>query len=497
MSTIESHVYGFDEPPPRPTTPPVRRGFLVVLFALSILAMLVYGVPYLAYEYGYAWEAGRSRAAVQTLAKLEKEGVVGRSSELFRLATTAVSPAVVKVETARATTAPGNPAIVKFDRAGLGSGVVIDSENGYIVTNYHVVKGADAIVARLGQGISLAARLVGSDPKTDLAVLQVKGPLKAAAEWGDSDKLDIGDWVLAIGSPFALDRTVTAGIISATGRNNLPLPNNPGEEAYQDFLQTDAAINPGNSGGPLINLAGKVVGINTAIYSETGGYEGIGLAIPSSMAKRIVADLIKQGKVRRGYLGVRIQPVDAALAKEFKLPEAMGAVVTDVQPDGPAAVAGLRTGDVIVELDGKRIENPSALRSLAARLDVGAATELAYYRDGKRIQAAIKIGELPEVPATAVTSYGFTVRDLPSDAASPAGIGVLIDKVYSDSPAFRAGLRPGMLIVGVGRTPVRNKAEYEVAVAAVDPEQGLPLAIMTPDGRQVFVTIGGPGNLGR
>jgi serine protease Do len=275
--------------------------------------------------------------------------------------------------------------------------VIIDKQNGYIVTNNHVVKDADHILVRLSQGTEVSARLVGADPKTDLAVIQVKADLKVAAAWGDSDKLDIGDWVLAIGSPFALDHTVTSGIISATGRNNLMLPQMV-EGAYMDFLQTDAAINPGNSGGPLVDLAGKVIGINTAILSgsDAGGFQGIGFAIPSNMAKRVAEGLIKNGKIVRGYLGVRIQPVTAALAKTFQLPEARGALVSDVQPDSPAARAGIQAGDVIVKILDKDIPDPQTLRNVTAGLAVGSKVNLTYFREGKPTTVEVTIGQMPE-----------------------------------------------------------------------------------------------------
>ncbi len=330
MASFEPQDFGLDEPPPRPTTPPVLRGFLLVLFVFSLMAGLVFGIPYVADQTGYAWEAGRSRAASQALARLDKAGVFNRASELFRMATTAVAPAVVRIETRRFRRgglallgpAPGHGP----EGFGLGSGVIIDKDRGFIVTNHHVIKDADQIVVRLSRGNEIPARLVGADPKTDLAVLQVSAGVKIAAEWGDSEKLDIGDWVLAIGSPFALDHTVTAGIVSATERNDLRI------NEYESFIQTDAAINPGNSGGPLVDLNGKVVGINTAIYTLNQGNEGIGLAIPSAMARRVVEGLIKEGRVIRGYLGVGIQPVNSALVKDLALPDTRGAT----RPRGPA-----------------------------------------------------------------------------------------------------------------------------------------------------------------
>ena len=225
----------------------------------------------------------------------------------------------------------------------------------------------------------MSGRLVGADPKSDLAVLQIKADLKVQAEWGDSDKLDIGDWVLAIGSPLGFDHSVTAGIVSATERNDVGLAE------YESFIQTDAAINPGNSGGPLINLAGKVVGINTAIITQSGGYEGIGLAIPSSLARRVVESLIKNGKVVRGYLGVMLYrgPLDTTLARKLNLPSNKGALVMEVQPGSPAAQVGLKPNDVIVKIADHDVADPAALRILTAGLDAGAQVPMTFYRDGK------------------------------------------------------------------------------------------------------------------
>ena len=485
MASFDPRDFGLDEPPPRPTTPPVRRGFLLVLIVLCLLASLVYGIPYVAGEAGYAWEAGRSRAATEALAKLDKAGVVNRASALFRMATTAVSPAVVHVKTQRFRQggAGGGPGL----DTGLGSGVIIDKDRGFIVTNNHVIKDADTIVVRLSQGTDVPARLVGADPKTDLAVLQIKTELKVAAEWGDSDKLDIGDWVLAIGSPFALDHTVTAGIISATQRNDLQI----NEGGYESFLQTDAAINPGNSGGPLIDLSGKVIGINTAIISpESGGYVGIGLAIPSAMARRIVDGLIKEGKVVRGYLGVRLQPLTGALAREFKLPDQHGALVRDVQAGSPAEKAGLQVGDVIVKLGDTEVHDPAGLRNQTASLAVGLQVPLTYYRAGKPETVRVTIAELPTGPV--LGALGFRVRELAPDESGHQASRIVIDQVVNAGPAFLAGLRPGLQIVAVGRTPVKTKGDYDAAVAAFDLSQGLPLGVVRPDGKFEFLTVGGP-----
>lgn len=494
MASFDPQDFGLDEPPPRPTTPPVRRGFLLTLFVLTLLASLVYGIPYLAENAGYAWESGRSRAASEALSKLNKEGVIARASELFRMATVAVTPAVVRIEARRfqgqgngqgaREILPGAPP--GLTDASLGSGVIIDKDRGFVVTNNHVVKDADEIVVRLSQGTRLPGKLVGADPKTDLAVVQVQGKVTTAASWGDSDKLDIGDWVLAIGSPFALDHTVTAGIVSATQRNDLRI------NEYESFIQTDAAINPGNSGGPLIDLTGKVIGINTAIYTsnQSQGNEGIGLAIPAAMARRIVESLIKEGRVIRGFLGINMEPLTPDQARLLAIPEAKGALIKTVMANSPAEKAGLQPGDVIVELNGKEVPTPETLKNLTADLAVGSKVAVRFYRSGKLTSKDVTIGEFPGAPVLA--SFGFRVRELPGDEAEGADHSLEIDQVVADSPAFRMGLRTGMRILAVGRTPVHSKADYDAAVAALNPEQGLPLLVQTPDGQTGAVTIGGP-----
>jgi len=495
MASFTPEEFGFEDPPPRPTTPPVRRGFLLVLVLLCLAALVVYGVPYVAERTSYAWEAGRARADSEALAKLDKEGIVSRASDLFRMATNAVSPAVVNVQSFRLRRGEegfpglplgGNRLNPGFQDAELGSGVIIDKAKGFIVTNNHVVKNADRILVRLGPGNDVPARLVGADPKSDLAVLQVKAPLPVQAEWGDSERLDIGSWVLAIGSPLGFDHSVTAGIVSATERSDLRISE---EVEYESFIQTDAAINLGNSGGPLINLAGRVVGINTAIITRSGAYEGIGLAIPSAVARRVVEGLIKDGKVVRGYLGVGIQPLNAEEARRLNLPDNRGALVTHIQPGSPAERAGLRPGDVIVKLADHKIADAAGLRNLTAGLDVGSEVSLTFYRDGTARTAPVTIAELP--PAPEVLSFlGFGVRE--RAAARGAGRLVEVDQVVAGSLAYQDGLRPGMRITSVGekKLPVSTLAQFEVAVRKLDPERGLLLEVQSPDGRSGFVRLG-------
>jgi serine protease Do len=361
--------------------------------------------------------------------------------------------------------------------------VIIDKVKGYVVTNNHVVKDADEILVRLGPGDDVPARLIGADPKSDLAVLQVKAELRVQAEWGDSDQLDNGDWVLAIGSPLGFDHSVTAGIVSATERNDVRITD------YESFIQTDAAINPGNSGGPLIDLAGKVVGINTAIITQSGGYEGIGLAIPSSLARRVVEGLIKQGKVVRGYLGVRIRGLTGEQARTQGLPNNRGAVVADVQPGSPADRAGLKSGDVIVKVGDREVNDPATLRNLTASMDVGSRVPVTFYRKGERQALPVTIDELPPAPEV-LASFGLRVRPAPAGPTDAAALE--IDQVVTGSPAFRAGLRPGMRVLAVGQQPVATPAQFEAATGKFDLSQGLPLKIQSTDGRVGIVLLGGP-----
>ena len=487
--------------PPRPAHPPVRRGFIVTLAILCLATCLVYGVPFILERAGYAWEAGRSRAASEMLAKLEKKGIVNDASALFRMATVKVAPAVVNIHTMNAVKNPGGQGL----SSGIGSGVVIDKNRGYIVTNHHVIRDADSIEVRLGHGRPMTAKLVGGDPQTDLAVIQVSGGLPVSAEWGDSDKASVGDWVLAIGSPFTLDQTVTAGIVSATGRNNLHIN---GGASYEDFIQTDAAINPGNSGGPLVDLNGRVIGINTAIFTppiaqdpnhpnrmirpETGFNTGIGFAISSNMAKRVVEQLIKTGRVARGYLGVKIDELSPAGADALKVKEGQGAVIVDVEPDSPAALAGLRSGDVVVALDDKTIDGVAALRNQTFSLPAGTRATVKYYRDGKTATAQVTIAEMP-----ALVLMGIRLRDVPRELArklpGAPDSAVIIEQIGPGSAGASANLFPGLRLLEVASKPISTKLEAERAVASLATEKGISIRVQYPDGREENVLVGAPG----
>ena len=282
--------------------------------------------------------------------------------------------------------------------------------------------------------------------------------------------------MLAIGSPLGFDRSVTAGIVSATERNVQI-------SEYESFIQTDAAINPGNSGGPLIDLAGRVVGINTAIITQSGGYEGIGLAIPAAMARRVVESLIKDGKVVRGYLGVSIKPLDMAQARKLGLPNNRGALIMGVQPGSPADRAGLKANDFVVKLGGHEIADPGGLKNVAAALDVGSEVAVNFYRDGAAKTAQVKIVELPPAPEVLAT-FGFGVQERPArpDRQGPS---IEIDQVVTGGPAFQEGLRPGTRILAVGENPpmpVRTLVEFEIAARKLGPTRTLPLVVQAGEG---------------
>lgn len=473
-------------PPPRPTTPPVRRGFLLVLGVLSILTALVYGVPSLAERTGHAWEAGRSRAASEALRQLDKEGIISRASILFRMANQKVAPAVVNIQNVKPSRGGG---LAPGEGDTTGSGFVVDKENGYIVTNNHVIEDPGELVVRLGGGRQMNATIVGRDRKTDLAVLKVDGPLKIDAEWGDSDHLEVGDWVLAIGSPLNLEQTVTAGIVSAVGRQRLGIV---GEGAYEDFIQTDAALNPGNSGGPLIDLRGRVVGVNTAVVTQSGGEggNGLGFAIAAKLAKRVVDDLIKSGKVQRGYLGVSFGDLDAHQAKRLNLDEPKGALIAEVEPGSPAEAAGLKPDDVVLRIGDQPVADPIALRMSIVQTAAGTTLPLAVFRDGKPTAIPVKIGSMPFL-----ISSGLRLRPMPPDVlrrwpGNPERA-VAVWQVEPGSTAARAGLRRGMRLAAIADQEINTPAEAYETAARFESSDGLPLRVELFDGRTGELVLGG------
>jgi len=356
----------------------------------------------------------------------------------------------------------------------LGSGFIIDGD-GSILTNNHVVENASKIVVKLSDDQEYEAKVIGRDPKTDIAIIRINAKTNLpTASFGDSDKLEVGEWVMAIGNPFGLDSTVTSGIVSAKGRHI-------GQSPYDNFIQTDASINPGNSGGPLINLRGEVIGINTAIFSRTGGNIGIGFAIPINLVKELLPQLRGKGKVTRGYLGVLIQKVTPEIGESLGLERSSGALVANVSKDGPADKAGVKVGDVIIEFDGKEVKDSGDLPIIVARTAVDKKVRMKVLRDKKEILLNVAVGELKdeEVVASAPEKgeLGLTVQRLTPQMAENLGLekveGVVVTGVEPGSAGDDAGIRRGDVILEVDRKAVRSLDEYKKAVAGVRKGRGV------------------------
>ena len=387
-----------------------------------------------------------------------------------------------------------------------GSGVIIDP-NGYIVTNNHVVDRASEIKVYLSNRKEHQAKIIGTDPKTDLAIIKIEATNLPSLKWGNYDELQVGDIVLAVGSPFGLSQTVTMGIISALGRGNVGIAD------YEDFIQTDASINPGNSGGALVNLKGELIGINTAIFSRTGGNEGIGFAVPVSLAKPVTESLIKTGKVVRGWLGVAIQEITPELAKAFKVREQKGALVSDVNEQGPALKAGIQRGDVIVEFDGKEVQTVSELRNRVAQTPVGTKVSLKVLREGQEKALTIHIGERPSdamlargvEPGSAAPEAGearkaplnvlsdLRVRAIDEETRAqlniaPKTTGVVVAHVQAGSPAEQAGLQRGDVIQEINRQAITGVKDYEAAAAKIKKDENAVL-LVNRQGNSLFIVI--------
>lgn len=431
-----------------------------------------------------------------------------------------VGPAVVSVEATRTAEAQGDsprgavpedvpPEMREFfrrffgdpdqrpeprDRTAAGSGFII-SEDGYVLTNNHVVQDADEVVVGLSDQREFKAEIVGTDEATDIALLKIDGDNLTAAELGDSEALETGEWVLAIGSPFGLDHTVTAGIVSAKSRSI-----GGQSQQYIPFIQTDVAINRGNSGGPLINMDGEVVGINSQIFSATGGYMGLSFSTPIKVAQNVVSQLKSDGAVSRGWLGVQIQQVSRDLAEVLGLDRTYGALVSDVMPDSPAAEAGIEARDVIVKFNGKRVDEWQNLPPLVGLVRPGSTVPVEVIRDGDRRTLDVTIGELPEdggeeaagpsdTGGPTASPLGVVVEDLTEEQREQLEIdrGVVVSRVTSRE-ARRAGIQPGDVIVSVDNEPVSDRREFQEIVEDLEP--GVPVAVLVRRGEgSIFVAL--------
>lgn len=407
----------------------------------------------------------------------------------FKQSIAKVGPAVVTVFSSKTVTQRGMPGSPfdfffqdprqspprEFKQEGMGSGFVIDAA-GHILTNNHVVESADQIKVKFSDDREFTAKVVGTDPPTDLALLKIDDPKVTPVTLGNSAQLEVGDWVLAIGNPFGLPQTVSAGIVSAVGRANVGIVD------YEDFIQTDAAVNPGNSGGPLVDLQGKVVGINTAIASRTGGNNGIAFAIPIDMARDVVEQLLAKGSVTRGHIGVVISDLDAEMAKTFEFKGQKGILVQDVAPDSPASQAGLRSGDIITAVDGEPVTALARFRAEIAKKAPGTTIKLGIWREKKAIDVAVKLGSLNRpTPGAPPPRVGLQLQDITPPIAQQLGLeraeGVVIADVEPGSPAAAAGLQRGDILEQIGKDRIRNAKEAIDKLKAADLEAGVRVRI--------------------
>jgi serine protease Do len=450
---------------------------------------------------GYTKEKEKeiSRSTVDVLSKV---------SEALVEVVAAVRPSVVNISTTRiiqrrGSTSPffndpffrrffGDEMFREFEkpreekRSSLGSGTIV-REDGYILTNNHVIKEAETIKVTLSDKREFEGKVIGTDPKSDLAVIKIDAKDLPALKWGDSDKLRVGEMVIAVGSPYGLSQTVTSGIVSAKGRANVRIAD------YEDFIQTDAAINPGNSGGPLLNVRGELVGINTAIFSTSGGYQGIGFAIPSNMADVVLQSLIKEGKVIRGWLGVSIQTVTKELAEQFGIEEGRGALVSDVVEDSPAEKAGLKRADVIVKYNGRNVEDSLGLRNMVAATLPGNEVKITVVRDGKELVLPVTIAELTDELRGLEGSYENVLRDIHIQDLTPElrqslGVSKRVKGVVITDAPESTRLKRGDVILEVNRKPVEIVEEYDKVASKIKEGQDV-LLLVYRDGGVFYMTL--------
>jgi serine protease Do len=459
----------------------VRKGF-TARFAVLVFIMSVTSIAWAQLtdeEQQTLWEANRIFVKV---AQMVKPAVVNISTE--KIVRVPYAPFSFFDDFFREFFGEEWPSFPRQDQEmiqrSLGSGVIV-SEDGYILTNNHVIKNADKIRITLLDKREFKAEVVGTDPKTDVAVLRIKAKDLPVIKIGDSDEVQEGEWVLAIGNPFGLGHTITAGIVSAKARSVRGLTE------YGDFIQTDAAINPGNSGGALVNLKGELIGINTAIYTRSGGYQGIGFAIPINLAKQIMKMIIEKGGVIRGYLGIYMQPVDPDLARKFGLKKPIGVLVSDVVEDSPAEKAGLKEGDLILKYNGKDVKSTSHLQAMVISTEPGTKVKLEILRRGRHKTIEVKVGELPEEGEIAAKTektdwLGITVQTLTPDLARRFRYdenlkGVIVVEVDPKGPAARKGIKRGDLIREMNNREVRSIKDYKRILKESDPEDGILLWI--------------------
>jgi len=477
--------------------------FLIVAGVVGLTAVISLTLPRMSARAEYNSEAARAEVASKNLKKVDA------LSSAFENVADVIKPSVVSITSVKKVSSAvqggnfsddpsfrdffGNDLFQRFfhvptpkreyEVRGLGTGVIV-SPDGYILTNNHVVKDAEEVTVTLSDDRQFKGKIVGTDPKSDLAVLKIDESGLHPAVLGDSRNVRIGEWVVAVGDPFGLSHTLTAGVISAKGRANVGLAD------YEDFIQTDAAINPGNSGGPLVDLRGKVVGINTAIFTRSGGYMGIGFAIPSNLAKKVMGSLIKTGKVVRGWLGVLIQGLDKNLASSFGYDSKEGALVGDVTSGSPAEKAGLQQGDIITRFAGKKVTSSLELRSAVADVKPGTTVEVKVFRQGKEKTLKVKIGELKSDAAGgsptemgSTPDLGMEVMNLTPAVAQNLGIdrmaGVVVSSIEPFGPAAKAGLKVYDVILKVQGKPVMNTTQFHAEMRKYDLKKGVRLTIQS------------------
>ncbi len=488
------------------------RKFTLTWVALAVAAGLAvfFAAPTIVQRVQFSQISGEVKTARTALPGLEKGDTL---SPLFRAVSQIARPAVVVIEVTERVRQPttdsgmrdflrhffgnGAPELSAPQTQtiyGLGSGIIVDANNGYILTNWHVVHGAETVEVILADGRHFKTQWVRTDHLTDLAVVKIDASDLISIPLGDSDNTHVGDWVLAVGAPEGLPHTVTAGIISAKGRTI--------SDGSESFFQTDASINPGNSGGPLVSTKGEVIGVNTAIVSPSHVNAGIGLTIPSNTAKRVMTQLIEKGKVIRGYIGVEVQNVNEKLAKSFNLPSTKGALVAEVVPDGPAAKAGVKAEDFITAISGKLIDDSTALRRIVTGLSPGEKVPFEVYRKGQKLTVTVEIEQLPQKPptpspappSTATGRFGISVTTLTPDLAQKYGYGssvhgALITAVQPGSEAAFAGVAPGMVILQIDNETVTSSEQAEQMLSSPQAASGVRLLVTDPSGAKIYMFL--------